>query len=261
MIQIVIIGAGKLASQLAPALSRSEHVKILQVLNRNVKKAKELASKCAAAYTDSIEQIHKEADLYIIAVSDSVIVEVASKIQGVLPKNKLVVHTSGATPSTVLSPFFERYGVFYPLQTFSRSKEADFQEIPLLLDASQNSDLEFLETLAKEITLKIYRISDEERARVHLAAVFACNFSNYNYSIAQKLLAEKGLAFDLIRPLILETARLAQEFNPEQIQTGPAIRKDQPTIDRHLEALEFRPEWRTLYEQLTEAIQKSNPSK
>ncbi|MBR9920836.1 MAG: DUF2520 domain-containing protein [Bacteroidetes bacterium] len=261
MKKIVLIGAGKLASQLAPALSVAPDVKLLQVYNRNHQKAKDLALSASCDYAENIRDISSQADLYIIAVSDRAIGQVATELKTVIPADSLVVHTSGATPSTVLGKSFSRFGVFYPLQTFSLSRKANFEEIPMLLDAARETDLIFLEELANSISPKVYRITDEERAQLHVAAVFACNFSNHNYVIAQEILGQKGLSLDLLRPLILETARMVQENSPENVQTGPAIRGDQPTLDRHLEQLADRPDLQHIYKLLSKHIQDAGSNR
>lgn len=248
---IVLIGAGNVGYHLGRRL-HERGFRILQVYSRTLAKATQLANAITSEATDQLQAIRTDADLYILAVHDDAIADVAS----MLPvKDKLVVHTSGATPSTVLAPYFGRFGIFYPLQTFSVSKPVDFEQIPICVHANAAADVERLEQIAQRLSPRVYRIDDAQRAMLHVAAVFVNNFSNYMFQVGYDILERENLSFDLLRPLILETAQKVQENAPAAMQTGPAIRGDQATIDKHLQYLEQFPVYRQLYEMLTRDIQ------
>lgn len=250
--KIVLIGAGNVGYHLGKRL-HEKGLYIQQVFSRSKEKAQKLASEVNAQAITNLSNITSDADLYILAVHDSAIAKVAAQLSRL---NKLIVHTSGATPSTVLQPHFQRFGIFYPLQTFSISKEVDFEQIPICVHANQEADLQTLENLARQISPKVYRIDDEQRAILHMAAVFVNNFTNYLFQIGYDILEKENLPFDLLRPLIRETAAKVQEHVPAEMQTGPAIRGDQATIDKHLQYLDRFPEYKHLYELLTENIKR-----
>lgn len=249
---IILIGAGNVGHHLGKRLyEKGLHIK--QVFSRTKEKAQALAAEIQAEALTNLSKIDPNADLYILAIHDDAIPEVASQLS---LNQKLIVHTSGSTPSTVLQPYAQRFGIFYPLQTFSISKEVDFEQIPICIHANNKEDIIFLENLAKKISPKVYRINDEQRAILHVAAVFVNNFTNHLFQIGYNILEKENLSFDLLRPLILETAEKIQEHPPAEMQTGPAIRGDEATIQRHLLYLEKFPEYQSLYELLTKSIKK-----
>jgi len=247
---IVILGSGNVATVLGSALSEAGY-KIIQVWSRNVKHAEALASLLHSHFTDDLSLIDSSADLYLIAISDDAIKDLKSS----LPSFKgIVVHTSGSTSIDILRDKFENFGVFYPFQTFSKDRKISFNEVPILLEASNLKAMEVLESVASSISNRVQECNSDQRKALHIAAVFACNFTNHLYTIAQKLLEEYQLDFDLLRPLIAETAQKVQEFKPEDVQTGPAVRKDMVTINSHLKQLESHPELLTVYSLLTKYI-------
>lgn len=246
----VILGSGNVATILGKALSEVGY-DIAQVWSRNKKHAESLATVFQAQPIDDLKQIDPTADLYIIAVSDDGIQTLLSQIN---PYKGIVVHTSGSTPMDIFKNKFSRYGVFYPFQTFSKEREISFKEIPILLESSDHKTLSVLKDIASSISTNVQECSSDQRKALHIAAVFACNFTNHLYVIAKKLLEAHKLDFDLLRPLIAETALKVQESNPEQVQTGPAIRKDFTIIDSHLELLKEQPELLTLYRLLSDRI-------
>ncbi len=250
-----IIGAGNLAHHLGQQLVQ-QGIAVHHVFSRKKRKAQRLARLLSARPTNQFNEIENKSDLYIIAVSDSAIASVAEKLAGSIdPKKSLVVHTSGATSSTVLKPHFKHYGVFYPLQSFSKEKEINFQNIPICIDAKYVRDRKALEKLGSSISNKVFTINDKERASLHVAAVFVNNFTNLLYQRAAEILEKKDLSFDLLRPLLLETAVKVQEHAPKDMQTGPAVRGDQKTIDSHLSYLEKEhPEYYELYSRLTKQL-------
>ncbi len=251
--KIVCLGSGNVATHLAAALNGAG-MQVVQVWSRHKDHAEALASKLDAQATDSLLELDRTADLYLISVKDDAIGEIASALQGI---DGLVVHTSGATPMDVLSGL-KQYGVLYPLQTFSRDIQLDMATSPLCLEASTAQAYQLLEDAASRISTAVYRINSAERKTLHLAAVFACNFTNQLYHLAHTILEKNGLEFDLLKPLILETASKVQTDLPEAVQTGPALRGDQRTMDNHMELLEGSPELQEIYETLSKSIKKTH---
>jgi predicted short-subunit dehydrogenase-like oxidoreductase (DUF2520 family) len=251
--KIVLIGAGNVGWHLGCRL-RECGLEVMQVFSRNLLKAKELGEKIGAAGTNDLDEITHDGDLYILAVHDDAIGEIAGRLAGGGLRGKLMVHTSGATPATVFDEILERYGVFYPLQTFSKARKADFTEIPVCIDAKLEEDRKMLTELARKISGRVYRISDEQRAVLHVAAVFVNNFTNHLFHVGHSILEKEGLPFELLLPLIRETVEKLEDGTPAQMQTGPARRGDESTIQRHLAFLEKYPEYREVYRQLTQNI-------
>jgi len=253
--KIVLIGAGNVGFHLGKRFHECG-LKILQVFSRKKTKATKLAKAIGAIPISNLDQLNITADIYIVAVHDSAIESVGLQISKKV-SDKLIVHTSGATPSTVFKGVFKNYGVFYPLQTFSISRAIDFENIPICIDSSRKKNRIFLTNLANQISSKVYPIDDKQRSILHVAAVFVNNFANHLFHIGQDIVKQENIDFDLLRPLILETALKVQKHNAKDMQTGPAKRGDQDTIDRHLSYLKQHPSYKELYKQLTQSI---NPS-
>jgi predicted short-subunit dehydrogenase-like oxidoreductase (DUF2520 family) len=192
-----------------------------------------------------------DADIYLIAVSDDAIAEVSKKIKD---KKGLIAHTSGSCELDVLVPN-QRRGVFYPLQSFTKGKKVDFLEIPICLEAKHHDDFMLLQQLAHLISDKVFHISSEQRKTIHLAAVFVNNFTNHLYQIGSEICAEKKIPFELLQPLIQETAHKINTLNPHEAQTGPARRGDMTTINNHLGLLENKT-YKEIYSLLSNSIQK-----
>jgi len=194
--------------------------------------------------------------LYIIAVKDDAIAEVAAKLsQNKGMKNKLVVHTSGAATSQTIANHFKNYGVFYPLQTFSKTRKVRFSTIPICVDAGNKKDVKKLRKLGQIISKRVATISDKERGILHVAAVIVNNFSNHLFHIGKQLTTTEKIDFDLLKPLILETVLKIENQSPYEMQTGPARRNDEKTIKKHLKYLQKFPEYVQLYTLLTKSIQ------
>ncbi len=174
-------------------------------------------------------------------------------------KNKLTVHTSGSIPLEILNKVSENHGVLYPLQTFSKSREVDFSNIPICVEANSAENLEKLKSVAKALSNNIYEVDSEQRKVLHLAAVFACNFPNFMYTIADKILRDSDIDFDILRPLIKETAEKIQDVKPAEAQTGPAIRNDEKILSGHMEMLNDFPQLKELYKLISAEIKKINP--
>ena len=171
--------------------------------------------------------------------------------------NVLLVHTSGSTDLNVLQKFHERCGVLYPLQTFSFEKSVDWSQVPLLIETHQSQDLYSLQDLAQQLSQRVYVYSSAQRLSLHLAAVFACNFSNYCYDMAKQVVDGASVDFSLLYPLILETADKATQFNPKDVQTGPALRQDQQILQMHQELLQKQQhgDLVEIYQKMSNAIQ------
>jgi len=247
---IVLIGAGNLATQLGLALHRNG-LHVAQVYSRTEASAKKLAQQIDANFTTDLTQITPTADLYIYALTDAVLAEVINKIS---VTNGLHVHTAGSMPMAVFAHKTSNFGVLYPFQTFTKNKLVDFTEIPFFINANSAENIDKLSFIAHKLSKRVFLSNDEDREKVHLSGVFACNFTNCLYTIAEKLLAEQNLPFDILMPLITETLEKLKELSPSDIQTGPAQRGDQLVIDKHIKLLEQHPEWQAVYELLTQTI-------
>lgn len=232
--RITLIGAGRVATQLAKAL-HTQH-QIVQVYSRNLQHAQRVADKVHTQAINQVEQLNSQTDLVIIAVSDQAIEPIIQSIKVYLPQC-LIVHTSGSTALSIIEHHHKRAGVFYPLQTFSFEREVNWSETPLFVEASQQQDVELLTTLANSLSNNVYQYSSKQRQTLHLAAVFACNFSNYCYDMAQQIVDAEQVDFSLLYPLMLETAEKATHNNPQQMQTGPAMRGDQNILNLHTQLL------------------------
>ena len=250
--RITIIGSGNVATHLAAAFKNAGH-RIVQVYSRNMQHAALLAYHVKAEPLDDLIQIDPETDIFVIAVKDDAIGVIAEQLA---LHQKLMVHTSGATDLYALLAFADNVGVFYPLQTFSKTREVNFRNVPICIEANDENIAKELRELAQTVSNSVYDIDSKQRRILHLAAVFANNFPNYLYTIAQQILTQQGLDIDLIRPLILETAEKIQTGLPAAMQTGPAIRHDQNTMDKHLKLLQDDPGLQQLYTLLSQGIIK-----
>lgn len=248
-LQIILVGTGNVAHHLGLALLDAGH-EIVQLLGRNKEKTKALAKKLSVDFSVDFGELNKTADLIILAVSDNALAELAGKID---PGKALVVHTSGSVPVDVLSAL-PNYGVFYPLQTFSKERPVDFSDIPIFVEANSEKNVRRLKNLALQLSPKVEICDSEHRKYLHLAAVFACNFSNHMYAIAECLLEKHGLKFEHFAPLILETAQKAIDKKPKNAQTGPALRNDQNTINEHVALLADHPEYQKIYSFVSKSI-------
>lgn len=246
MISISIIGSGNVAHHLIAAFKKVPEIELIQVLTRHKSSLTHLldSNKIITDYRE-IQTV----DLIIIAVSDNAIAEVSNQ----LPiKNQLVVHTSGSVSLESLSDN-NRKGVFYPLQTFSKSKAVDFKTIPICLEAQNTDDYKTLEVVAKSISNVIYPVNSEQRKALHVAAVFVSNFVNHLYQIGNDICTENQLSFDILKPLIQETANKILTLSPNEAQTGPAKRNDTQTINAQLSFL-TEDNQKEIYKLLTKSI-------
>lgn len=250
---ISFIGAGNVAWHLAPALENVGHF-VHEVYSPDGKSAKKLVGnlynatvKTTLDFTDSTSQI------FVLAVPDDAIQDVAQKI--VLPEQSIMVHTSGSKSLEVLEySSAAATGVFYPLQTFSKSKKLDFENIPFLLESGNKEALKILNNLAKSLSKNLQVVSTAQRKQMHLAAVFACNFTNHMMSISDKIMSNAKLDFSLLHPLIMETVEKALKYAPHSVQTGPAMRGDLETLDKHMEMLESDENVKEIYQLISQNI-------
>lgn len=253
MISVVILGAGNVATHLFKTFNKVEQVSIIQWYNRSIDAIK--AYKNDVDIIDDLGQL-KEADLYILAVSDDAIKSLSSQLPF---ENRLVVHTSGAASLYNIDKKHKR-GVFYPLQTFSKTAEIDFANVPICIEALESPDYHILKNLAISIGSPTKKVNTDQRNVLHVAAVFVNNFTNQLYRVAHEITESEGAEFDLLKPLILETAKKVQDLSPYMAQTGPAKRNDKKTLKKHLKLLQD-PHHKDIYNLLTSSIQRTHGRK
>ena len=250
MISVTILGAGNVASHLYEAFNKAKNTSINQWYNRNIKTLN--GYKNEVEIIDDLNQL-KEADVYILAISDDAVSGLSAKLPF---ENKLVVHTSGSVNVHDLDRKLKR-GVFYPLQTFSKDTRLDFSDIPICIETIDKTDYHILKQLALSISNTVKKVNSDQRKVLHLAAVYVNNFTNQLYRIGHEITESEGAEFDLLKPLILETAKKVQDLSPYKAQTGPAKRNDKKTIKKHLKLLESE-HHKDIYNLLTKSIQKTH---
>lgn len=253
MINVIFLGFGNVNTHLFDALHKSDKISVLQVFNRNY--IKMILPFENIPFTDDISKI-EDADVYIIGIPDDAI---SSFSESLAFQNKLVVHTSGGAAMNVLSSK-NRRGIFYPLQSFSKQRKVDFKDIPICIEAENSNDLKLLQKLGKTISENVVEISSDKRAKLHLAAVFVNNFVNHLYEIGSELLKEEDLPFELLKPLIVETASKIESLSPQEAQTGPAKRNDIKTIEKHLHLLGNGPH-KDFYQLFTKQLSQKDGKK
>lgn len=287
--KIVLLGAGRVATAFAKRLAE-KNCPPAQIFNRTAAAAQKLAAEIGCRWTSDFSKIDADADLYILAVRDDSIEFLAENLSRILPLpptaspnlpqpptpsplgegeprptgskkplpiwvgSPLVIHLSGATPRAVLEKFFKRNGVCWPLQTFSLDTQPDWRNLPICTDAASDEDLKFLKKFVQLLGANFFKTSDEQRAQLHVAAVFANNFTNHCLAIAEKLLADADLSPTMLRPLVAETFEKFAEMSPREAQTGPARRGDSATLERHILLLENDPLRQKIYELMSESI-------
>ena len=245
--RIVIIGSGNVAYHLAKAFGENQ-IPIAQIFGRNKNDLSAIAEELQIPY--SVEKL-ADADLYIISVNDSSIEVVSELIEN---PNALVAHTSGSVSRDTLSGNY-RKAVFYPLQTFSKTKVLDYSNIPFFIDAETETDAKILKNIASKISEKVLLADDHKRKYIHLTAVFASNFVNHLFARAKEISDSQNIPFDYFLPLIDETVQKIHEIEPKSAQTGPAVRNDQRVLQLH-EALIKDEEHLKIYKTINESIKK-----
>lgn len=250
--KIALIGSGNVATVLGRLIVQNGH-QVCQVISRDAAHAKILADELGADYTNFDGAPDRSADLFIIAISDAALESFF--VKGAI-NDKIVVHTAGSVSKDILRHFANRYGVLYPLQSL-RKEMSYIPAIPLLIDGSDEETSNFIEQFAKSISSSVQRMGDEQRLKLHAAAVVVSNFTNHLYAIAEDYCSKESVSFDMLKPLIIETAERVNHASPSKVQTGPAIRKDIHTLDKHLRLFTAHPKLRTMYLRLTDSIMNS----
>lgn len=243
-------GAGRVAAALCIAMYRAGH-KIISVVSESGTGGKPLACKCNSSWSADLS-FDRSTDIVIIAVPDNRLEEVLSAIK--CSPDTIVAHTAGSYGLEIFPDHLNNKGVFYPLQTFSKDREIDLTSIPFLLEASGDHSGRILESLALSVNGKVYYVDTERRKKIHLAAVFICNFTNHMLAIGKEIASGAGAPFEWFEPLITETFSKALENGPDSSQTGPAVRNDRNTIEKHLELLSLSPDIQKLYNEVTQSI-------
>ena len=232
-IKIVFIGAGNVAWNLAPALDKLSGVDVVQVVARSRESALSVARLLSkSGVTTDSSDVYRSADLYIIAVNDGAVADVAQQYAGVNP-SAIWAHTSGSVSIDTLRPLGPNVGVFYPMQTFSKGRDVSLYRVPFFIEGSTPLIENKLSTLASRLSTNVRVLSGDDRTLIHAAAVLSCNFTNHLWAIASELLARRDIPFDIMRQLVEETVEKAFTASPDLGQTGPAVRGDMSTIDAH----------------------------
>lgn len=247
---ISFAGAGKVASALCRRMYESG-IRVDLIVSPSETNGQPLAGACEASWS-SVPEFPLSTDIIIVAVPDHALTGVLNELR--CRENALVVHTAGSIGLDVFPGPIARRGVFYPLQTFSRGRTIDFTDVPLLLESSDPESSGILEELASAIGARPRFITTEQRIMLHLGAVFICNFTNHMLASGWQVAEKTGLPFEIFHPLINETVNKALALGPENSQTGPAIRNDRNTIEKHLKLLSFSPELQKMYREITLSI-------
>ncbi len=253
-LHITLIGSGNVAWHLGAALA-GYHI-VDAVMSRHIEHAHKLTALTGGVAIDDCQQLPADSDLYIMAISDDAIAQVAASMP---PVNGVVVHTSGSISMAALNRF-GRHGVIYPFQTFSKQKKVVLDEVPVLVESNNAEDIHLLHRLVASVSNKVLIASSEQRLQLHIAAVFASNFTNHLYGIASEILKNANLPFDLLHPLLAETMQKACSMNPYLAQTGPAVRGDLQVVNKHIGLMADQPEWQQIYRLLSHAISSRQQS-
>ena len=257
--ELVILGSGNLATQLSMAL-KSAGWSVRQVYSPTMEHAQELAEKLDCKYTSDISGKYANADAYIVSVKDDAVESVAARLKDHINPNATIIHTAGSVPMKALHNHFCNCGVLYPMQSFSKSRKVNFKEIHCFLEASCNKAMTLIRQLAESISDNIHCADSETRKRIHLAAVLASNLANHCYRLGERVLEETGIDFNILLPLIQETARKVTEMSPREAQTGPMVRYDTGVMSRQIELLHDE-RTRQIYRLMAESIHDDNNNK
>ncbi len=256
-LSVCFIGAGNVATHLSKSLQKAGF-QIQQIYSRTEESAAALANQLRTRYTTEITKLDTSADIFFVALKDSAIDKVLSEIHF---KDKLLVHCSGSLPLSVLKKHSKNRAVFYPLQTFSKEREIDFKKVPVFIEANTKANEMQIQGIARELSYTVLVANSEKRKILHISAVFACNFVNHFYTISAELLKTKDIPFEIIKPLILETAQKVQQMDPVKAQTGPAVRFDENVISSHLNELDHFQNYKELYNLISKSIFEHHKNK
>lgn len=251
--KVAILGTGNVAWHLAPALEEAGHT-VTEVYGRDLSKIQQVTKRLytTEAKTD-LDFSDSEAEIFILAVSDQAISELADEV--ILPEDSILVHTSGAVSLDILGYSSASYtGIFYPLQTFTRDREINFEDVPFLLESEDGTTLQKLKKLANSLSPLQYVVKSKDRMALHVAAVFASNFSNHMLRLAEEIMARKGLDYEMLKPLIIETISKSLELGAKKAQTGPAVRSDFNTLDAHYQFLNYNEQVAEIYRLISQDI-------
>lgn len=249
---VSIVGSGNVAWHLAPALDNTDFA-VREVFSRNPRNAEALVERLYhAEVRTSLDFSSSSSDVFVIAVSDDAIPQVVSEIR--VPNEAVLVHTSGSQPLSVLEGAASHIGVFYPLQTFTKGKKIDFAQVPIFLESSDRATATTLTKMTRAISGAVHQVTSSQRLALHIAAVFASNFTNHMVTLAHDVLRSNKLDSELMKPLIAETINKALALGPEAAQTGPASRGDLETLDRHYDFLQNDAELAEVYRIISQHI-------
>ncbi len=250
---ISFIGSGNLAWHLAPAFDNAGFV-VKEVYSRNASHAEALTGRLYQAEVKAtLDFSTSSSSVFIVAVNDDSISNIAKEI--ILPEEAVLAHTSGSVPLTDLQfAATSNIGVFYPLQTFTQNKKIDFKQIPIFIESNNDETESVLSILAKAISNHVKKISSEERKALHIAAVFASNFTNHMLTLSKNILQQNSIEFEWLKPLIIETVNKSLQMGPEAAQTGPAKRGDLETLEKHMAFLQNEPDLSEVYRIISQHI-------
>lgn len=251
---IVFVGAGRLATNFASALKQNGH-RILAVWSRTIASAQALGAKVGCQATDKLDALPLQADAFVVAIKDAALAEVIPSLcKG--RENQVFLHTAGSMPLTVFSGYTQHGGVLYPMQTFSKERLVDFACVPIFIEGADDVALDLARRLAESVSREVRVLSSADRKHLHLAAVFACNFANHCYALSAKILEQQGLPFEVMLPLIDETALKVHSMHPFAAQTGPAIRYDQNVIEAQKALLFGDADTQEIYDIMSKSIHR-----
>lgn len=252
--KITIVGAGNVGHNFGKGFKNAGYI-IHEVYSKTQTSASLLGHSLSCDYTTDLTTLKADTDLIILAVNDDVLASVIAQIK---IKDKLMVHTSGSTPISVFEAHdIENYGILYPVQSFSKNETESLEPIPFCVEGNNAKTSELLYSLARSVSRKVYAMDSDKRKSLHVAAVFANNFSNHMFHIADDLLRKHEISFEVIRPLLEKTASKIHTERPKDVQTGPAVRNDRKVIEEHLNYLKNNSTYRELYQKITDSIYKS----
>jgi predicted short-subunit dehydrogenase-like oxidoreductase (DUF2520 family) len=253
--RIVFIGAGRLATNLAPALCNAGH-QVVQVYSRTLTSAKALAEKVGAEAVADLAAVTVSADVFVFSVTDAVLAQLAMRL-GKGREETVFLHTAGSVPLSVFDNVVRHYGVLYPMQSFSKERRVDFVHVPVFIESNDDVASDVVTSLATALSSQVMTLDTEARRHLHLAAVFACNFVNHCYQLSSEILEKYHLPFEVMLPLIDETAAKVHSLMPIDAQTGPAIRYDQNVMQAQLQLLNDQPRLAQVYELMSQSIHQS----